>query len=116
QLGDDQAGLVPAAGNERRLKLRPVPPTSALHLGELGDRRNAVEMGEHGRTLRFESEAGLALLVRAHAIIGDEPGHGQPALALRYSGRSAMTRLPMARLRLSRSAYAAVSGTVPSAH
>src|SRR5947207_2470370 len=74
QLGDNQLGLVLAAGGERSGELRPIGALAALDLDELLHKLPgaAVEVARDGFALRVEPKTGLALPVGRNAVVGDE--------------------------------------------
>ena len=78
ELGDGDLALGLLRRLQRGLQLRPaverIGALAGLDLGELGDDLEAFGLGEggDGLALRFEAEAGAALLLGRDAVIGDE--------------------------------------------
>jgi hypothetical protein len=74
ELGDDELRPVLLAGGQRLFQLGPIVALAALDLGKFIEQRPlaAVEIVDHGLALGIEAEAGLALLIGRHPVIGDE--------------------------------------------
>src|SRR5262249_52587237 len=74
ELGDDEFDFVLAAGGQGLLPFGAVRAFSRLGLRMLGDELPgaAIEVDRDGPALGVKAEAGLALLVRRHPVIGDE--------------------------------------------
>ena len=74
ELGNDELGLVLAAGEQRLGQLRAIRTLAALNLGVLGDEppRAAVQVGLDGLPLRLKAEAGGPLLIGGNTIVCNE--------------------------------------------
>src|SRR5262249_26788277 len=74
EFGDDELGPMLAAGGQRLLEFGTIRAFAGLDLGMLGGELpgTAIEVGRDGLALGVEAEAGLALLIGRHPVVGDK--------------------------------------------